>query len=63
MVKTILILVGYFVAVTTALGMVFLPSVRSADATCIIDGQPAARHGDVTACGAVLLSSQANSVD
>jgi uncharacterized Zn-binding protein involved in type VI secretion len=33
------------------------------DPTCLIDGQPAARHGDKTACGATLLSSQGNTTD
>ena len=37
--------------------------IVSGDATCIIDGQPAARHGDKTACGATLLSSQSVSTD
>lgn len=37
--------------------------VATGDPTCIVDGQPAAREGDKTACGAILLSSQSNSVD
>ncbi|KQP12616.1 PAAR domain-containing protein [Pseudorhodoferax sp. Leaf267] len=37
--------------------------IASGDATCIIDGQAAARHGDVTACGATLISSQAVTTD
>ncbi len=37
--------------------------ITSGDQTCIIDGQPAARHGDVTACGATLISSQVVSTD
>lgn len=37
--------------------------IASGDPTCIIDGQPAARHGDKTACGATLLSSQASTTD
>jgi uncharacterized Zn-binding protein involved in type VI secretion len=37
--------------------------IVSGDPTCIIDGAPAARHGDKTACGATLLSSQATAVD
>jgi uncharacterized Zn-binding protein involved in type VI secretion len=37
--------------------------IASGDPTCIIDGQPAARHGDKTACGATLLSSQALTTD
>ncbi len=32
--------------------------IVSGDPTVIIDGSPAARHGDVTACGAVLISGQ-----
>lgn len=37
--------------------------IATGDPTCIIDGQPAARHGDKTACGATLLSSQAATTD
>lgn len=37
--------------------------IATGDPTCIIDGQPAARHGDKTACGAMLLSSQATTTD
>jgi uncharacterized Zn-binding protein involved in type VI secretion len=37
--------------------------IASGDPTCIVDGQPAARHGDKTACGATLLSSQAVTTD
>ncbi len=33
--------------------------IVSGDPSMIIDGQPAARHGDKTACGALLISSQA----
>ncbi len=33
--------------------------IASGDPTCIIDGKPAARQGDKTACGATLISSQA----
>lgn len=32
--------------------------IVSGDATMIIDGKPAARHGDKCACGATLISSQ-----
>lgn len=32
--------------------------IASGDPTVIIDGSPAARHGDVTTCGAVLISTQ-----
>lgn len=38
-------------------------TIATGDPTCIIDGQPAARHGDKTACGATLISSQATSTD
>jgi uncharacterized Zn-binding protein involved in type VI secretion len=37
--------------------------IVSGDPTFVIDGQPAARHGDKTACGATLISSQATSID
>lgn len=37
--------------------------IVSGDPTCIIDGSPAARHGDKTACGATLLSSQSATTD
>lgn len=33
--------------------------IVSGDATVIIDGQPVAREGDSTACGAILIASQA----
>lgn len=33
--------------------------IATGDATMIIDGRPAARHGDKTACGATLIASQA----
>ena len=32
--------------------------IASGDPTVLIDGRPAARHGDVTACGAILISTQ-----
>ncbi len=32
--------------------------IASGDPTVIIDGSPAARHGDVTACGATLVANQ-----
>jgi uncharacterized Zn-binding protein involved in type VI secretion len=32
--------------------------IVSGDPTVIIDGQPAARHGDTTACGATLIAGQ-----
>jgi|GEM_PF-1835542 len=37
--------------------------IVSGDPTCIIDGQPAARHGDKTACGATLIASQSTTTD
>lgn len=37
--------------------------IASGDPTCIIDGQPAARHGDMTACGATLIASQVVTTD
>lgn len=37
--------------------------IVSGDPTLIIDGKPAARHGDTTACGAVLISSQQSTND
>ena len=33
--------------------------IVSGDPTMVIDGKPAARHGDKCACGATLLSAQA----
>lgn len=32
--------------------------IATGDPSCIIEGKPAARHGDLTACGATLISSQ-----
>jgi uncharacterized Zn-binding protein involved in type VI secretion len=32
--------------------------IVSGDPSVLIDGSPAARHGDLTACGAVLIASQ-----
>lgn len=37
--------------------------IATGDPSFLIDGRPAARHGDRTACGAVLLSSQAIATD
>jgi uncharacterized Zn-binding protein involved in type VI secretion len=37
--------------------------IVSGDPTLIIDGMPAARHGDKTACGATLLSTQITTAD
>lgn len=36
--------------------------IVTGDPTMIIDGKPAARHGDKCACGAILISSQAVSI-
>lgn len=33
--------------------------IASGDPTLVIDGRPAARHGDTCACGAVLIAAQA----
>lgn len=38
-------------------------SIASGDNTLIVDGKPAARHGDKTACGAVLIAGQQASID
>ncbi len=35
-----------------------MTTIVTGDLTAIIDGQPVARHGDKTACGATLISSQ-----
>ena len=32
--------------------------IATGDATCIVDGQPVARDGDMTACGARIFHSQ-----
>lgn len=37
--------------------------IVTGDPTMIIDGKAAARHGDKTACGATLISSQSLSTD
>lgn len=37
--------------------------IATGDPTCMIDGKPAARHGDVTACGATLISGQSMTTD
>ena len=37
--------------------------IATGDPTCIIEGKPAARHGDVTACGATLISTQFPTTD
>ena len=38
-------------------------TIVSGDPTAIIGGQPAARHGDRTACGATLIASQRLTTD
>ena len=38
-------------------------TIASGDMTMIVDGKPAARHGDKTSCGAVLIASQQATVD
>jgi len=38
-------------------------TIITGDSTAIIDGKPAARHGDLTACGASLIASQFASTD
>jgi uncharacterized Zn-binding protein involved in type VI secretion len=37
--------------------------IATGDPTCMIEGKAAARHGDKTACGATLISSQALTTD
>ncbi|PTD96015.1 PAAR domain-containing protein [Pseudothauera lacus] len=37
--------------------------IATGDPTALIDGRPAARHGDKTACGATLIASQSLSTD
>ncbi|WUR15923.1 PAAR domain-containing protein [[Empedobacter] haloabium] len=37
--------------------------IASDDRTLIIDGKPAARHGDKTACGATPIAAQQASID
>jgi uncharacterized Zn-binding protein involved in type VI secretion len=37
--------------------------IISGDSTLIVDGKPAARHGDKTACGATLIAGQQASID
>lgn len=38
-------------------------TIASGDSTMIVDGKPAARHGDKTACGAVLIAGQQTTID
>lgn len=37
--------------------------IVTGDPTMIVDGKPAARHGDKTACGATLIAAQSVSSD
>lgn len=37
--------------------------IVSGDGSFIVDGKPAARHGDMTACGAKLIAGQQTTVD
>ncbi len=37
--------------------------IVSGDMTLIIDSKPAARHGDKTACGAILIAGQQGTID
>jgi uncharacterized Zn-binding protein involved in type VI secretion len=38
-------------------------AIASGDGTTVVDGKPVARHGDRTACGAVLIAGQHTTVD
>lgn len=38
-------------------------TIVTGDATAIVDGRRAARHGDKTACGAILIASQSLTTD
>lgn len=38
-------------------------TIVSGDQTLIVDGKPAARHGDKTSCGATLVAGQQPTVD
>ncbi|TVT48468.1 MAG: PAAR domain-containing protein [Denitromonas halophila] len=38
-------------------------TIATGDPTALIDGRPAARHGDITACGASLIASQSLTTD
>ena len=37
--------------------------IARGDASLIIDGKPAARHGDKTACGAMLIAGRQTTID
>ncbi|OON62805.1 hypothetical protein B0920_05060 [Massilia sp. KIM] len=47
----------------TACPMHGVVPIISGDMTLIVDGKPAARHGDMTACGASLIAGQQATVD
>jgi len=38
-------------------------TIASGDTTMIVDGKPAARHGDKTSCGATLVATQQATTD
>ncbi len=38
-------------------------TIVTGDPSMLIDGRPAARHGDKTACGAILIASQSLTTD
>lgn len=38
-------------------------TITTGDSTALIDGRPAARHGDLTACGATLIAGQSLTTD
>jgi uncharacterized Zn-binding protein involved in type VI secretion len=38
-------------------------SIANGDTTLIIDGKPAARHGDKTGCGSTLIAGQRTTID
>ncbi|KAB2928844.1 MAG: PAAR domain-containing protein [Dechloromonas sp.] len=38
-------------------------TIATGDSTALIDGKPAARHGDLTACGASLIAGQSMTTD
>jgi uncharacterized Zn-binding protein involved in type VI secretion len=37
--------------------------IATGDSNCVLEGSAAARHGDKTACGAILISSQSLTTD
>lgn len=38
-------------------------TIASGDSTMIVDGKAAARHGDKTSCGALLIAGQQTTID